>query len=104
MRGCALQALLMSRGRAVAAGTEADIIGTTTACEVDTPDWAAAFAALDDVGLPVTLNGRRVRLADTAPEKITQALQTVGITADVRQVPATLEEKMTVIDRVNAPA
>lgn len=91
--------ILMSRGNAVAKGTEADIIGDTTACEVDTPDWADGFAALDQAGLPVT----RVRLADTAPDIVRHALQDAGITADVHQVLATLEEKMTVIDCV-APA
>ncbi|MFD7734041.1 ABC transporter ATP-binding protein [Kitasatospora phosalacinea] len=91
--------ILMSHGVAVAAGTESDIIGDTTACEVDTPHWAQAFAALDDAHLPVTLNGTRVRLADTRPDTVRDALTRAGITADVRQVPATLEEKMTVIDR-----
>jgi ABC-2 type transport system ATP-binding protein/ribosome-dependent ATPase len=91
--------ILMSRGKAVAAGTERSIIGETTACEIDTDDWSAAFAALDRAGLPVTLSGRRVRLADTAPETIRQTLADAGITADVHEVQATLEEKMTVIDR-----
>ncbi|GAA4991982.1 hypothetical protein GCM10023205_75460 [Yinghuangia aomiensis] len=95
--------ILMSRGKAVAAGTEKDIIGDTTACEVDTPHWAGAFAALDNAGLPVTLTGTRVRLADTPPDTVAQALRDAGITADVHQVPATLEEEMTVIDRA-APA
>ncbi|WP_372348636.1 hypothetical protein [Streptomyces sp. KL116D] len=96
--------VLMSHGKAVAAGSERDIIGDTTACEVDTPHWAAAFAALDEAGLSVTLNGRRVRLADTPPDTITRALRGANITADVREVPATLEEKTTVIDRAATPA
>ncbi|GAA3243805.1 ABC transporter ATP-binding protein [Actinocorallia longicatena] len=91
--------VLMSAGKKVTAGTEADIIGDTTACEVDTTDWAAAFDALDAAGLPVTLAGRTVRLADTPPQPIHQALDAAGITATIRQVPATLEEKMTSIDR-----
>jgi ABC-2 type transport system ATP-binding protein/ribosome-dependent ATPase len=91
--------VLMSHGRVVATGTETDIIGTTTACEVDTPHWAGAFNALDAAGLPVTLSGTRVRLADTDPGTVRAALTRAGITAGVHQVPATLEEKMTVIDR-----
>ncbi|MFF8512813.1 ABC transporter ATP-binding protein [Streptomyces sp. NPDC015492] len=91
--------VLMAHGRVVAAGTEAEIIGSTTACEVDTPRWADAFAALDAAGLPVTLNGTRVRLADTSPATVRTALGTGGLTAEVLEVPATLEEKMTVIDR-----
>jgi ABC-2 type transport system ATP-binding protein/ribosome-dependent ATPase len=91
--------VLMSHGGVVASGTEHDIVGDTTACEVDTPRWADVFAALDTAGLPVTLNGTRVRLADTSPDTVTTTLSRAGITADVHQVPATLEEKMTVIDR-----
>ncbi|MFH9725081.1 hypothetical protein ACH4M4_19240 [Streptomyces sp. NPDC017254] len=60
----------MSHGYAVAAGTEREIIGTTTAVEVDTSHWAEAFAALDRAGFPVTLNGTRVRLADTPPTTV----------------------------------
>lgn len=91
--------ILMSHGYAVAAGTEAEIIGTTTAVEVDTPHWADAFAALDAAGLPVTLSGTRVRLADTPSDTVRTALAGTGVTAGVHEVPATLEEKMTVIDR-----
>jgi ABC-2 type transport system ATP-binding protein/ribosome-dependent ATPase len=96
--------VLMSRGRAVAAGTEAEIIGDTTACEVDSEDWAAAFAALDGAGLPVTLTGTRVRLADTPSGTVRKALESAGLAGEVHEVKATLEEKMTVIDRAPANA
>ncbi|MDR3035448.1 MAG: ATP-binding cassette domain-containing protein, partial [Kitasatospora sp.] len=85
--------VLMSHGTAVAEGTEADIIGDTTACEVDADDWARVFAALNTAGLPVTLAGRRVRIADTPPEAVQAALDAAGTPAHVRQVRATLEEK-----------
>jgi ABC-2 type transport system ATP-binding protein/ribosome-dependent ATPase len=92
--------VLMSHGRQVAAGTDADIIGDTTAVEVDpAADWSRAFAALDTAGLPVTLAGRHVRVADTAPDKVRAVLRTAGIEAEIQQVPATLEEKMVIIDR-----
>ena len=61
--------VLMSHGRNVASGTRTDIIGDTTACEVETPDWAAAFTALTDAGLPVTLAGRRIRYLPTPTPK-----------------------------------
>ncbi|ACU75408.1 ABC transporter related [Catenulispora acidiphila DSM 44928] len=94
--------ILMSHGQSVAEGTEAAIIGDTTACEVDTSgdQWAAAFAALDAAALPVTLAGRTVRLADTPQDTIHDTLAQAGIDARIREVPATLEEKMTVIERV----
>jgi ABC-type multidrug transport system ATPase subunit len=93
--------ILMSHGRQAAAGTEEDIIGETTAVEVDTTDWAAAFAALGSTGLPVTLAGRTVRIAGTPPGQVGDALATAGIHAEVRQVPATLEEKMVIIERAS---
>lgn len=96
--------VLMSRGKAVAEGSEKDIVGGTTACEVDTAQWSTAFEALHEAGLPVTLAGRRVRLADTAPDQVRNALAAAGVSADVHEVPATLEEKMTVIDRATAAA
>ncbi|GGO81322.1 ABC transporter ATP-binding protein [Wenjunlia tyrosinilytica] len=91
--------VLMSRGRQVAAGTEKDIIGPTTAVEVRTDAWARAFDALIDAGLPATLAGRHVRVADTALPRVGEALERAGLRAEVRQVPATLEERMTSIDR-----
>ncbi|MFB6715854.1 hypothetical protein ACFCZY_41900 [Streptomyces sp. NPDC056237] len=41
---------LMLHGAAVAERSVDDIIGATIACEVDTPDWAAVFAALNTQG------------------------------------------------------
>jgi ABC-2 type transport system ATP-binding protein len=97
--------VLMSHGRQVATGTHADIIGSTTAVQVDpATDWSRAFAALDGAGLPVTLAGRHVRVADTAPDKVRDVLSAAGVEADIRQVPATLEEKMAIIDRSTTPA
>ena len=42
--------LLMSAGRLVAQGSQADLIGETTATAVHTDDWAAAFEALSAAG------------------------------------------------------
>ena len=57
--------LLLADGRLVAEGSEADIVGTTTAVAVHTDDWASAFAALNRAGIPVILAGRAIRVADT---------------------------------------
>ena len=54
--------LLMFRGRLVAAGSEQDLIGGTTAIEVETTSWAKAFSVLSDSGAAVTLAGRGVRV------------------------------------------
>ena len=92
--------VIMAQGRVVATGTVADIVGGATAVEVRTDDWAGAFTALDDAGLPVTLAGRRVRVAETSPTAVRTAL--AGIDATVDEVPATLEETMLAISSSNA--
>ena len=91
--------LLLSRSRLVAEGSEADIIGATTAYEVRTDDWASAFAALNAAGEPVMLAGRDVRVADADPGRLREILSAAGLAADVRAVPATIEERMMVLAR-----
>ena len=91
--------LLMSQARLVAEGSEDDVIGGTTAIEVRTGDWAAAFAALNASGEPVTLAGRHVRVADADPGLLASILSDAGVTAELAAVPATIEERMTVLAR-----
>lgn len=91
--------LLMSESRLVGSGSEQDVIGDTTAVEVVCEDWAGAFAALEAAGEAVTLAGRSVRVADGDPDAIRRALDAAGVDPEVRAVPATLEERMTVLAR-----
>jgi ABC-2 type transport system ATP-binding protein/ribosome-dependent ATPase len=93
--------LLMADGRLVAEGNESDIVGETTAVEVSATvgDWSAAFAVLEDAGQAVTLAGRSVRVADGDPELLARILRAGGVEADLRSVPATIEERMTVLAR-----
>ncbi len=91
--------LLMSDGQLVGSGSEQDVIGDTTAVEVACPDWAAAFGALEAAGLPVTLAGRTVRVADADPAHVLSVIEAAGVDPEVRRVPATLEERMTVLAR-----
>jgi ABC-2 type transport system ATP-binding protein len=93
--------VMMSRGRCVATGTEADLTGTTSAVEVRTPGWSDAFAALDEAGFLVTLAGRAVRVADVPRADVEAALRAAGVPAEVEDVRATLEEAMTVVDRAD---
>ena len=89
----------MSAGRLVAEGSEADIIGSTTALAVRADDWAAAFAALNAAGEPVLLAGRAVRVADGDPERIRRTLSAAGLEALITSVPATIEERMMLLAR-----
>lgn len=89
--------LLMSDGLLVAEGDEAAIVGATTAVEIRTDDWATAFEVLDAHGEPVTLDGRSVRVADGDADALQCVLAARGLTASVRSVPATIEERMTML-------
>ncbi len=91
--------LLMSHGELVAHGSEADIIGDTTAAVVHTDDWAAAFAALNAAGAAVILDGRTVRVADGTPADVERILHDAGIDGTVRPARATIEERMLTLAR-----
>ena len=70
--------LLMSQARLVAQGSQADVIGSTTAVAVRTDDWAQAFSVLNAADQPVMLAGRDVRVADAD----------IGSSADCSPTPA----------------
>ncbi len=91
--------LLMADGRLVAEGSEADVVGGTTALAVRSDDWSAAFDALDAAGELVLLSGRSIRVADGDPSVVSRVLAEAGIGAAVEQVPATIEERMAVLAR-----
>lgn len=91
--------LLMSQARLVAQGSEADIIGATTAVAVRTSEWARAFAVLNQAGQPVMLAGRDVRVAGADADHVRAVLAAAGLAADVVGVPATIEERMMVLAR-----
>jgi len=94
----------MSQSRLVAQGSEADIIGSTTAVAVTSNDWARAFAVLNEAGQPVMLAGRDVRVADADADQVRRVLADAGISADVNGVPATIEERMMVLARAQGRA
>lgn len=91
--------LLMSDGKLVDQGSEADIVGTTRALAVHTEDWATTFAALNAADIPVILDGRAVRVVDTEPASLDRVLASAGIRAEIVPVPATIEERMLVLAR-----
>jgi ABC-2 type transport system ATP-binding protein len=91
--------LLMADGRLVAEGSEAEIVGSTTAVAVRTDNGAQAFAALDRVGAPVMLEGRAIRVANSDPAELAEVLKAAGIEASLQKVPATIEERMLILAR-----
>lgn len=88
--------LLMADGRVVARGTERDIVGDTRAVEVESQDWARTFAVLTGAGFAVTLAARRVRVVNPDAQRLRDVLAEEQVVAQVRQVPATIEERMSV--------
>jgi ABC-2 type transport system ATP-binding protein len=84
--------VVLGAGRVVAAGSLAEVVGDTTAVEVRTPGWEAAFTALDAAGLPVGLVGRALRVPGAAPAPVGRLLADAGVPAEVTVVPATFEE------------
>ncbi len=91
--------LLMSRGAVVGRGSEADIVGDTRVLQVQADSWQQAFDLLDAARLPVTLDGRRVRVVDSDPGTVERLMHEGGIDADVGPVRATIDERMTVLAR-----
>ncbi|MFN8184879.1 MAG: ABC transporter ATP-binding protein [Candidatus Nanopelagicales bacterium] len=89
--------LLMSDGRLVATGTEADIVDGTRAVKVSAPDWSRTFEALAAAGFMVTLAGRDVRVVDPDDTRLRATLTDAGLDATVTEVVPTIEERMTAL-------
>jgi ABC-2 type transport system ATP-binding protein/ribosome-dependent ATPase len=89
--------VLMSQGRVAARGSLADIVGDRIAVEVTADRWSDAFAVLDRLDRKIALAGRTVRVLDEPADAVAGELRRAGIDADVRVVPATLDETMVVI-------
>ena len=92
--------VLMSQGRAVAQGSEADITGGVSVVAVDAPRWQDAFGALSDAGLLTMLSGTRVRVVDASEAEVRRALGDVEAT--IASVGPTLEEAMAARERAAA--
>jgi len=90
--------VLMSRGRVAGTGTITDIIGGLQAVEVTAPRWQEAFDLLDGAGPPVMLAGRAIRVLGADADAVRTALTRADVLAEVRSVPATLDETMVVLD------
>ena len=87
---------VMAAGQRVAAGTAAAITGEHRAVEVRTRDWQLAFRVLDAAGLDVRVHAGALRTGAPAVD-VSEQLSRHGIDADVRSVPADLEEAFVAI-------
>jgi ABC-2 type transport system ATP-binding protein len=89
--------VVLASGRVVATGSLPDVVGDTTAVEVRTPTWEAAFTTLDAAGLPVSLVGRTLRVPGNDPAAVARVLVDADVPADVGSVPASFEETFVVL-------
>lgn len=89
--------VIMAAGKVVAHGTLAEITEGQTTVRVRCESWASAFNALTDAAMPVTLSGRQVRVPGASREQVLARLRDAGVDAEVDEMPATLEETMTMI-------
>jgi ABC-2 type transport system ATP-binding protein len=89
--------VVLAAGRVAAAGTLAEVVGDTTAVEVRTPSWEAAFTTLDLARLPVSLVGRTLRVPGGDAATVARLLADAGVEADVAPVPASFEETFVVL-------
>ena len=93
--------VVLAGGRVVADGTLAGIVGGRRAIAVDAPRWEAAFSALERAGLETALVGRTLRVPTDgeSARTVRAALDAAGVAAEVRVVPATLEETFVTLAR-----
>jgi ABC-2 type transport system ATP-binding protein/ribosome-dependent ATPase len=84
--------VIMAGGRVRAEGTVDDLVGDARVVEIEAKRWEDAFALLDDGPVPPSLDGRALRLPASEAERARRILADAGVEAELRIVPATLEE------------
>jgi ABC-2 type transport system ATP-binding protein/ribosome-dependent ATPase len=89
--------LLMADGRLVASGRETDIVGDMTVVEVAADEWNASFETLARDGALVMLDGRLVRVIDRSASKVDSLLRSAGLSAEIRVVSGTIDERMALL-------
>ncbi len=85
--------VVMAAGRVVGRGTIDELVGDATSVRVDAEAWEAAFVALDERGLPLSLAGRSIRVPGGDAASVREALAARRVAATVTTVPATFEER-----------
>ena len=83
--------VVMVDGRVVVSGTLSEVIGSRQVVQVECDDWRKVFAALDQDGLIVQVQGDRLRVPGTA-DQVGAVLRHHQLVGDITTVPANLEE------------
>lgn len=85
--------VVMAGGRVAAAGTPAEIVGTSRVTLVECGSWAGAYGAIEAAGLRAGLAGTSLRVPGVPPGEVSRVLRRAGLAATVTEVPATLDER-----------
>lgn len=92
--------IVLSNGRLVASGTVEDVLRDRKVIEIETDNWASAFAAVDRPGRALRLAGRIVRVLGVHADQLRSELDHAGVPAEIRTAPATLEEVLIELDTI----
>ncbi|HEY5486661.1 MAG TPA: ABC transporter ATP-binding protein [Candidatus Limnocylindrales bacterium] len=91
--------VVLLSGRVAARGKADDIADGLLATEVLAEPWDRPFHALRAAGFPVALAGRHIRIPGGDSQAIGIALAAAGLSAELRQSPATFEEAFVLLAR-----
>jgi ABC-type multidrug transport system ATPase subunit len=94
--------VVMANGRVAGRGTVADIVAGRQVVEVRAPDWRAALAAVERDERVVLLDGRAIRILGDEVPAVRADLRRASIEAEVRLVPASLNEALVELSRAAA--
>jgi ABC-type multidrug transport system ATPase subunit len=94
--------VVMAQGRVVAEGDVAAIVGSARVTVAETPDWPAAFDAIERAGSAAALVGRTLRIPGASPDEVRRMLG--EIPAKVYETAATLEERFLQLTQPAQPA
>jgi Zn/Cd-binding protein ZinT len=86
----------------LANGTVDEIIGRHRSLVVRASRWQEVFACLRTAGLPVSFEGRALRVADGREAEVRTLLDSAGERYEIEHVPASLEDMLAILPRRNA--
>ena len=91
--------VVLLSGRVAALGTADQIAHDLVAIEVVAEAWDRPFHVLRAAGFPVALAGRRIRIPGGEAGAVRAVLGAAGLSAELRQSPATFEEAFVLLAR-----
>jgi ABC-type multidrug transport system ATPase subunit len=94
--------VVMANGTIAGQGSVADIVAGRQVVEVRASDWRAALAAVERDRRVVLLDGRAIRILGDEVPAVRADLRRASIEAEVRLVPASLNEALVELSRARS--